>query len=103
MRDQGDSAFQWLKAHDMFEGVNLLHKATQHLLSLDTEKAGFIAMPYLNLFGVVAGHVALQKQMEVIDTHHDPKFIKQKKDIADFYHKNILPRAQTEFAIIMQG
>jgi hypothetical protein len=56
----------------------------------------------LNLFGVIAGHVALQKQMEKIEQSDNPDFIALKKETAQFYKKNILPRAQMHYAVIMQ-
>lgn len=103
MRDQGEVLKTWIAAHEQFEGINLLKTAAQHLATLDQAKAAFIATPFLNLFGVIAGHIALQKQMEVIDNHPDDAFKAHKKTIAEFYKKNILPRATSLHAIVMQG
>lgn len=92
----------WIDNHAQYEGINLLKKATAHIATLDKATAAYVATPFLNLFGVIAGHIALQKQMEVIEQCDNPNFIKTKKATADFYKKNILPRAQTHYAIIMQ-
>lgn len=103
LRDKGEALQSWIAAHEVYEGINLLKQAAHHLATLEQAQAAFIATPFLNLFGVIAGNAALQKQMEVIDHHDDPSFIAHKKDIADFYKKNILPRAQSYFAIVMQN
>jgi len=103
MRDDGAVMKQWIEAHEAFEGVKLLKQSLAILGGCNQNQAGFLATPFLNLFGVVAGHVALQKQMEVVDKHHNPDFIANKKKIADFYKKNILPRALSYSAIVMQN
>lgn len=101
--DQGAALATWIKTNEVYEGVNLLKKAAAHLKTLDKDQAAFIATPFLNLFGVVAGMAALQRQMEHIDACDDDDFIKHKKEIASFYRQNILPRAQTYFSIVMQN
>jgi len=103
MRDDGAALSTWIAAHEDFEGVKLVKQSLAVLGSMDKAHAEWVAMPFLNLLGVVMGHVALQKQMAVIGTMDDPQFIVQKKNIADFYQKNILPRALAYSAIILQG
>ena len=101
LRDEGHTLNIWIEAHEVYEGINLLKQAARHLANLDQEQAAYVATPFLNLFGVIAGHIALQKQMEVIEKSENPDFIERKKDIADFYKKNILPRARAFYAIVM--
>lgn len=101
LRDNAGVLNTWIEAHEVYEGINLLKQAAQHLTKLDEKQAAYVATPFLNLFGVIVGHIALQKQMEVIEKSDNPDFIERKKDIADFYKKNILPRARTYFAIII--
>ena len=93
---------EWINTHTQYEGINLLKKATAHIMTLDKAQAAYVASPFLNLFGVIAGHIALQKQMEVIEKSDNPDYIALKKETADFYKKNILPRANMHFAIVMQ-
>ena len=93
---------EWINSHTQYEGINLLKKATAHIMTLDKTQAAYVASPFLNLFGVIAGHIALQKQMEVIEKSDNPDYIALKKETADFYKKNILPRANMHFAIVMQ-
>lgn len=100
MRDQGTILMQWITDHENYEGINLLKKAAQHLATLDQTQAAFVATPFLNLFGIVAGNAALQRQMEVIDDHTDADFKARKKAVAAFYKSNILPRATAFYAII---
>jgi alkylation response protein AidB-like acyl-CoA dehydrogenase len=103
MRDDGTAIMAWIEAHKDFEGIQLLKQSLAVLGKCDKEQAAFVATPFLALFGVIAGHVALQKQMTVIDDFGNPHFIKRKKKIADFYKRNILPRALTQSGIIMQA
>ena len=70
---------------------------------MDQANAAWVATPFLNLCGVVMGHIALQKQVVAVANVNNPEFIIQKKQIAEFYHKNILPRALHYSAIVMQG
>jgi alkylation response protein AidB-like acyl-CoA dehydrogenase len=103
MMDKGQALQSWITDNEEFEGINLLKKAAMHLSTLNQEQAAYIATPFLSLFGTIAGHIALQKQMNVIEDLDDPKFTKQKKETASFYKKNILPRAQTYAMIVMNG
>jgi alkylation response protein AidB-like acyl-CoA dehydrogenase len=103
MRDKGAVLNTWIDAHAHYEGINLLKQAAEKLATLDQAQASFIATPFLNLFGVIAGHIALQKQTEVIDKHDNQDFIIQKNTIAEFYKANILPRAMALHAIVMQA
>lgn len=103
MRDEGEALKSWIAAHEVYEGINLLKQATQHLLTRNQAEAASIATPFLNLFSIIAGQAALQQQMEVIEKSENPDFIARKKDIAEFYKKNILPRAQSHFIVIMQN
>ena len=103
MKDDAKTITAWLDAHKDFEGIKLVQQSLAVMGGMNQEQASFVATPFLNLLGVVMGHIALQKQMTVIDTHDDPNFIQEKKNIADFYKKNILPRALSYSAIVMQG
>jgi alkylation response protein AidB-like acyl-CoA dehydrogenase len=103
MMDDGAAIQSWIAEHDAFEGIQLLKQCLAILGKCDQKQAAYIATPFLNLFGVVAGHIALQKQMIVIDNHDNSDFIAQKKEIAEFYQKNILPRALTYSGIVMQN
>jgi len=103
MRDDGAMLTSWISDHEEFEGVRLIKQSLAILGGLDQVTAAWCATPFLNLLGVVMGHVALQKQMIAVDHHDDPNFIAQKKNIADFYHRNILPRALTHSGIVMQA
>jgi alkylation response protein AidB-like acyl-CoA dehydrogenase len=100
--DDGAAIQNWIETNAQFEGINLLKKAVTHVMTLDKAQAAYVATPFLNLFGVIAGHVALQKQMEKIEQSDNPDFIALKKETAQFYKKNILPRAQMHYAVIMQ-
>ena len=103
MRDQGAVAKAWCEIHGEFEGIRLVAQALDMLLKMDQAQASYVATPFLNLMGVVGGHIALQKQMVAIDNHPNPHFVKRKKEVADFYKKNILPRAMTYSAIALQA
>ena len=103
MRDKGAALTAWIATHENYEGINLLKQAAHHLATLDQEQASFIATPFLNLFGVVAGHIALQKQMEVINNHENAEFKAAKQQVAAFYQANILPRAAALHAIVMHN
>ena len=103
MRDDGQAIKAWIAAHEDFEGIKLVKQSLAVLGQCDQAKAAWIATPFLNLLGVVMGHIALQKQMVVIENHDNPDFIDQKKNVADFYHKNILPRALQYSGIVMQA
>jgi len=103
MRDDGATLKAWIDAHADFEGIKLVKQSLAVLGNMDQANASFVATPFLNLCGVVMGHIALQKQVSVLDNHPDPVFVKRKMIIADFYKKNILPRALTHSAIVMQG
>lgn len=101
LMDQGHALNTWIKDNQIYDGVDLLETAAKHLSQLDQKQAAYIATPLLNLFGVIAGHVALQKQLMHLDELTDVDFVQQKKETIEFYSKNILPRAQTFAAIIM--
>lgn len=103
MRDDGATIKAWINAHEEFEGIKLIKQSLAVMGGMDQANASWVATPFLNLLGVVMGHIALQKQMVEIDHHDNPEFIAQKKNIAKFYKKNILPRALTYSAIVMQG
>ncbi len=103
MRDDGATLNTWIAAHEDFEGIKLVKQSLAVMGKMDQANASWVATPFLNLLGVVMGHIALQKQMVVIDKHDNPNFIAQKKNVAEFYKKNILPRALTYSAIVMQG
>jgi alkylation response protein AidB-like acyl-CoA dehydrogenase len=103
MRDDGVALKAWIDTHSEFEGVKLIKESLSILGQMDQANAAWVATPFLNLCGVVMGHIALQKQMSVIANIDNPEFIIQKKQIAEFYHKNILPRALHYSAIVMQG
>ena len=103
MRDDGAALKSWIDDHGDFEGIKLLKQSLAVLGGLNHEQAAFVATPFLNLLGIIAGHIALQKQIDVIDAHDNPDFIHRKKAIADFYKKNILPRALSYSAIVMQA
>ncbi len=103
MRDYGATLKSWIDAHENYEGVKLVKQALAVLGGMNQENAAWVATPFLNLLGVVAGHIALQKQMNVIDNHENTDFIAYKKEIADFYKRNILPRALSYSGIIMQN
>ena len=103
LRDKGTALQDWIAKHEVYEGVNLLKKAATHLATLDQTQAAFVATPFLNLFGVVAGMAALQKQMEVIDKVNDEGFKARKIALTDFYKKNILPRANALYSVVCQN
>jgi alkylation response protein AidB-like acyl-CoA dehydrogenase len=102
-RDDGKALTQWIADHEEFEGIRLLKQSLAVLGGMGQTDAAFVATPFLNLLGVVMGHVALQKQVTILDEIDNTDFVTRKKHIADFYKKNILPRALSYSAIVMQG
>jgi len=103
MRDDAATLKSWIATNEDFEGIKLVKQSLAVMGGMDQANASWVATSFLNLLGVVMGHIALQKQMVVVDNHEDPKFIANKKNVAEFYKKNILPRALTHSAIVMQG
>jgi hypothetical protein len=103
MRDDGKILTQWLENHEDFEGIRLVKQSLAVMGGMDQASAAYVATPFLNLLGVVMGHVALQKHASMLEGHENPDFVERKRHIADFYKKNILPRALSFSAIVMQG
>jgi hypothetical protein len=102
-REDGQTLKAWIAAHEDFEGIRLVKQALDKVLDMEQTEAADVATPFLNLVGVVMGHIALQKQMVALDDVENTDFVAHKRNIADFYKKNILPRAMAYSAIVMQG
>jgi len=100
MRDKGAALTSWINEHKNVRGVDILEKAAIHLVRMDQEHAAFVAVPFLNLFGIIAGHALFEKQMMALETCNDVDFVARKKHLAIFYQNHILPRADALYSTI---
>ena len=93
------------------DGVTALDNATDWLLEAhkrDVRDAAAGAMPYLRLWGTVAGgwlmaRAALAAQADLNANSGDPAFLKAKITTAKFYGERILPRSASLEAEITAG
>lgn len=93
------------------QGLNALENATQWLLEqhkADVRDAAAGAMPYLRLWGVVAGgwmmaRAALAAKSDLDADDGDKAFLQAKIATANFYGERILPRALSYEAETMAG
>jgi alkylation response protein AidB-like acyl-CoA dehydrogenase len=92
MRDKGEAASAWIidmksfaQTADLKKSIDVLEDATQAILkkSGTPDEAAMVAVHYLNLLGIVAGGVMLERIAKA-DTNS--------VEISHFYLKHILPR-----------
>ena len=92
LRDKGEALHAWktdmighTKSPALQKAIQTLENATQAILkkSENLDEAAIVAVPYLNLLGIVAGGVMLER-ISMADLN--------KKAISDFYMGHILPR-----------
>lgn len=102
LRDEGAALKAWIADHKSVKDIALLEKGAALIGQMDKEKAAFAATPFLSLFGIIAGQAAFEKQAGHIDAVDDGDFVTDKKQLIDFYERNILPRANALYTVLCQ-
>jgi alkylation response protein AidB-like acyl-CoA dehydrogenase len=106
LKGEGRAALGWISharenlgtaSGAMMESLDLLESATRHLLSHkdNADACAAVAVPYLRLFGLVAGGVMMDRAMHAAEGYGDTAFAAAKARTALFYFDNILPEAES--------
>ena len=114
LRDDGLTAFNWIKlSSDQTKGFHPvltqalqdLESTTKFIVANKTNLDGLaaIAVPYLKLFGIVAGGVMLARSVVACTNEVDAKFAGAKKQTAEFYMTHILTQSSGLGHVIAAG
>jgi alkylation response protein AidB-like acyl-CoA dehydrogenase len=114
LKDEGRTALGWVAhARDnlgtaggvMTEALDYLEAATRYVLTRkdDTAICAAIAVPYLRLFGIVAGGVMMDRALHAAEGYEDAGFAAVKAKTALFYFDHILPEAESLSRVVEIG
>jgi hypothetical protein len=106
-----DTIYDDLKARDMevcasamHEGLTWLRDATRCLLSAELYEAGSVSVPYLRLWGIVAGGSVMFKKALAAAAEPGMDYMDDAVyDMAHFYASHIMPEISSLGAIVMRG
>lgn len=110
-RDKGQAMQEWLDEAErrndpeLKDALAALKQATAHMLACDPVRGAAVSVPYLQLFGCVAGaHMLARAARAARDWKDgDPAFRESREHLAAFFMAHILPRYKGLLDTVLGG